>query len=133
MSRLWVDMVKELHPDYKPNMDWWKAAELQQMRYNREYVCFVAEQDNKIVGFVDFVLILEPSTNTIIAVGKQMYVRPESRKTRVGWELHKMYPKVARSRGAMEMMFETTNPAMWAKHGYKIVKYVVSKKLEAEA
>jgi predicted N-acetyltransferase YhbS len=129
LARLWRDMVKELEPYSIPNVDWWKAATLQHMRYNKEYVCFVAEIGQTIVGFADFVLIVEPSTNKAVAVAKHMYTKPEERGKKIGYFVKQTCMEMAKIRGATQMLFETTDPEKWKRHGFEVVRSVMGVEL----
>ncbi len=126
LGRLWVSMVKELHPGSDPNVSWWRAMVTQHMRFNREYVCFVAVDEAVIVGFADFKLILEPSSNKVVAVANHMYIKPEYRRKLIGRILEDACVAEMGKRGANEVVFETDNPAKWRRKGFSTVRYVMS-------
>ena len=126
LGRLWRDMIREIHPANEPNSNWWKSLVTQHMRFNKEYVCFVAVDGSTIVGFADFKLVLEPSFNKVIAIANHMYVKPEYRKKMVGKKLEEKCMEEMATRGASEVTFETDDREKWKRHGYSTVRYVMS-------
>ena len=101
------------------------------MRFNREYVCFVAVDGAVIVGFADFKLILEPSSNSVVAVANHMYMRPEYRKGTAGRKLEDACTSEIEKRGASEVIFETDNPEKWKRKGFSTVRYIMSMPIAA--
>ena len=82
VSWLWMDMCKELHPDYTPNMEWWRIVTVNLMRNHKEYTMFVSvNEKGQIVGFIDYIVDVEASRGQLIANGRHFYIKPEYRNT----------------------------------------------------
>jgi len=122
IGRLWLEMVRELTPNYTPMLDWWKAITINLMRNNKEYYVFVADDNGKIVGFLDFLLLAEASTGKVQALGRHYYVKPEYRKTKIASEIYHESCEEAIKRGAkaFTLLCLPKGVRFWKKRGFKI-------------
>ena len=100
VSRLWLDMVRELNPSYTPSIEWWKNITLGLMRFYENYHLFVAEAAQDAVGFLDFMTVPEPATGCAHAVCRHLYVRPERRNSGISNSLLRQFNESAKMDGA---------------------------------
>lgn len=131
-SRLWLEMLKELAPQYKsPNIEWWRRTAENAFR-RKVYFLFVADNGGKIVGFLDWFLFPEPSTGLVHAVGQHYYVMPEYRGTTVAGRLYRQTVAEAVKKGAkvFELFtFESQKP-MWIDLGFNPLRTLMRKEVK---
>ena len=125
VGKLWLDMrldaSKELYPDDStPNLEWWKSW-TENLFLTGSYRMFIAVSDENIVGFVDYILLPEPSTGKLHAVSQFIYVVPEYRNRRVGYKLYRTAYDSAIEEGVkiIEFMTMNENVPRWEKRGFK--------------
>jgi len=126
ISRLWLAMVKEMRPDWKPDIEMWREHCYNFMR-NGRYFIFVAEEGGRIFAFVDYFLFPEPSTGKTHAVGQHFYMLPEFRKGKTSWRLYHSATRHAQDHGAQVLelfCFESELPR-WKRKGYTPTRYLV--------
>ena len=119
VSRLWVELVKELGPELTPNVEWWREHAEIYMR-SGVYFVFVAEEGGRPVGFIDYFLFKEPATSKVHAVGQHFYVLPEYRKSKVSGQLWRKAMTHGKKNGAQiyELYcFEKELP-FWKRHSF---------------
>lgn len=119
-------MVKEMRPEYEPNAGLWREYCVNFMRRGKYFV-FVAEDRGRVIGFIDYFLFKEPSTDKIHCVGQHFYMIPEFRKGKTAWWLYKVATDTAKMLGAQVIelhCFEEELPK-WKRKGYKIARYLV--------
>jgi GNAT superfamily N-acetyltransferase len=121
VSRLWVEMAKELRPDDTPIPEWWRAIAINMMRFNKEYYIFVADDNGKLVGFIDGIVVSEPSTGMIQGIGRHFYVKPEYRNNGIAWKLYIEICTQAKDRGAKAFTLSCLPDKVefWKKRGFK--------------
>lgn len=119
ISNLWLKMVDELSPESCPNVNWWKGH-LSGFLKAGNYFVFVAQEKERIIGFIDFFLFPEPATSKIHCVGQHLYVLPEYRRTSVAGNLWKTAIKFANKNGAevFELCCFGKEEAFWRHHGF---------------
>lgn len=127
LARLWLAMVNELNPDFDPNLQWWRRDTLNMMRHDKDYMCLLAEEGGKVVGFSDGYIMLEPAQGKILFFSRHSYVQPELRHGDVIKKIYRELTAEARARGAQALMFGCgdTTKAMWESHGYRQVEYTM--------
>lgn len=130
LADLWLKMTKEFEPQNAPNIIWWKEQHYFLMNLDT-YFQFVAEQDGQLIGMVDFMLLQEPSDGKIHAIGQQLYVLPEYRKTSIAGRLWKTASKAAKKTA---QVWDTTayseTKSFWEKRGFKFYCYTLRKEVQ---
>ena len=119
LSRSWLEMAKEADTSLTPNLEMWRGYIADLMAY-KGYFMFVAEDDNRIVGFIDYAMQAEPGKGIWQAVINYFYVVPEYRGIASG-KLWKAATESAKSNNAKEF-FSFCYPdklEFWEKHGFK--------------
>ena len=126
ISRLWFLMVREMRPEWDPNPALWREHCFNFLRSGK-YFIFVAEEGGRILGFIDYFLFAEPSTNKLHAVGQHFYMIPEFRKGKTAWWLYKVATDTAKKLGARVLelhCFESELPK-WKRKGYEPTRFLV--------
>lgn len=77
-SKLWLQMVAEMGPQYTPNVDWWKEIARGLFKQGT-YIMLVAEEAGRLVGFVDSIIFPEPATGKMHGTCQHIYILPEYR------------------------------------------------------
>ncbi len=133
VSHLWREMVSELNPEYTPMSEWWRSITLNMMRNHKEYCVFVAEDNGKLIGFIDFLLVSEPSIGGIQALGRHFYVKPEYRKPGVAFDLYCKSIEEIRKRGGktVSLPCKPDSVHFWGKRGFKVSEILLRKEIEA--
>ena len=120
VSRLWLDMVRELNPSYTPRIEWWQNITLGMMRLYEKYYLFVAEDGQDMVGFIDLMIVPEPATGCAHAVCRHLYMAPDSRNAGVSRRLILQCEEWARKEGAVVLELECGDEQhpFWRRMGY---------------
>lgn len=120
LSRLWLGMVKEDDPALTPDLQMWRDYVVGLMGY-KGYFMFVAEEDNRLVGFIDYVMQSEPGKGILIAIINYFYVLPEFRKTGISGQLWKTAIDSAKENKAVEFVSICfpKRYEFWKKHGFE--------------
>jgi GNAT superfamily N-acetyltransferase len=128
LSRLWKAFVKESDQELNPNLAMWRDFVVSMMRYDGYYL-FVAEQDDEILGFIDYAIQPEPGKGILIAVINYFYVVPELRNTDISGSLWKTAIESARNNNAKEFssICFPDKINFWEKHGFKKQFYGIRK------
>jgi GNAT superfamily N-acetyltransferase len=128
IGQLWLRMVDELLPGSTPNLEWWTRM-AKGLFLTGLYVILIAEADEGIIGYIDFMLYPEPSTGKIHGVGQQFYVLPEHRHHMIAAQLYKRALTIARNRGAhvYEFFCAADDLKRWLKKGYQPVRVTMRK------
>lgn len=125
VSILWEQMVKEMRPDFTPNRQWWMQM-CQSFMSNGfiEYELIVAEDNDKIIGFIDGMMFPEPSTGKVHGTGQHFYILPEYRKTMVAAKLYRQIISIAIKKGidAVEFFCFPESIKFWKKRGYNLTR-----------
>lgn len=132
IASLWERMVKELKPDYAPNVSWW--AGMAKVLLNTDaYRCLTAVDDctGRIIGFLDGFLYPEPSTGKLHAVGQHFYVLPEYRGTSTAGRLYKEAIRAARAAGStvLEFFCFPAEQSFWENKGYAPTRMMMRRSL----
>ena len=129
-SRLWLEMVKEMRPDFTPNVEWWRKIARDSMRQG-SYSMLVADDGGKIVGFLDWFLFPEPSTGQIHMVGQHLFLTPELRGTGVGRELYEKTMEIGVKRGVkiFELFCFDAEQVYWKKRGFSPLRTLMRKEI----
>lgn len=129
-SRLWLEMVNEMRPDFTPNIGWWRKIATDAMRQG-SYFMIVADDGGKVVGFLDWFLFPEPSTGKVHAVGQHLFLKPELRGTGIGRCLYESAIEKVKETGILTVelfCFENEKP-MWEKRGFVPLRTLLRKQL----
>lgn len=129
-SRLWLEMVNEMRPEFTPNVEWWRRIARDAMRRG-DYALLVADDGGKIVGFLDWFLFPEPSTGKIHMVGQHLFLKPELRGTGVGRELYEKTMEIGVELGVktFELFCFDDEKMYWEKRGFTPLRTLMRKEL----
>ncbi len=124
ISKLWFQMVNELRPDWKPNINWWKKMCYALLDMKDFYSIAVAEIKGEIVGFMDGLAFPEPSTGKLHGVAQHFYILPKYRKSNVALKLYRYVLRLAQERKVeiFEFFCFSDNKDFWSKKGYKEIR-----------
>ena len=132
VSRLWLEMVKELNSNYEPRIDWWREQTRFLICNNKDYKLFVADDGGKIIGFIDFLLQLESARGKRCVFARHFYIKPEYRyKKRIAKELYETGIISGKEWKANLYMFlcQENEKEMWIKQGYSPGEIIMEKSL----
>lgn len=131
VSNLWLEMVKELAPDYMPNIEWWQEMACELVKSNTYHI-IIAKNGERIIGFIDFFLYPEPATGLVHAVGQHFYVKPDYRKGMVSSRLWKRALTLAKEKDAenIELFCFENEQSMWMKKKFKPVRILVRRSMK---
>jgi GNAT superfamily N-acetyltransferase len=125
LSRLWSFLLKESEPGYKPNLEMWRRYMCGMMSF-KGYFCFVAEEDNKIIGFIDFAMQPEPGKGVWMAVINYFYVLPEHRGEVSGKLWEKAIESAKQNNAAEFFSFCFADKLdFWKNHGFKEEGFII--------
>jgi GNAT superfamily N-acetyltransferase len=127
---LWKRMNKEFEPDNISRLDWW-VTQTRELLKTRTYYLFVAEEGEDFLGYVNFIVIDEPSDGKRHAIGQQLYVIPEYRNTPLAGRLWKAAYTAAKKAEAQMMdttAYNGTRP-FWEKRGFTLYCYYLRKEV----
>lgn len=129
-GRLWLEMVREMRPDFTPNVEWWRKIARESMRQG-SYALLVADDGGKIVGFLDWFLFPEPSTGKIHMVGQHLFLLPEYRNSGVGRDLYERALDHGKSKGitTFELFCFDNEKPHWEKRGFSPLRTLMRKEL----
>lgn len=129
-SRLWLEMIAEMCPQFTPNVEWWRRIALNSMRIGT-YFMLVADDGGKIVGFLDWFTFPEPSTGKIHAIGQHLYLKPEYREKGIGRELYEKALKTVIEGGihTIDMFCFDREKPLWEKKGFKPLRSLLRKEI----
>lgn len=120
VGRLWLQMVSEVMPDGRPNVDWWRRRQLELLEAPN-YTMWVAEEGGRVLGFVDYLIFPEPATSRLHGVGQSFYVLPECRGNGVSGRLWKKAVTELKKDGAqdLEIICADKQRPFWEKRGFR--------------
>ena len=95
IGKLWACLVLEENPGSHPDIGRW--CEIQKDLFKlKHYHIFVTEEDGKVVGFNNGLVLTDLETGETYVDGGNFYVLPEYRKGSSGMKLHRNSLNVAR-------------------------------------
>ena len=120
LSRLWSYMALEHDAKLKPDLEMWRGYVVGLMNYSG-YFMFVAEEENHIVGFIDYAMTPEPGRGTWTAMINFFYVLPEHREKDVSGQLWKKAIESARENKAADFASICFPEKLdfWKDHGFR--------------
>ena len=128
VSLLWLRMVRELAPELKPNVNWWRSH-CERFIGSGDYFLYVAEIEGKMVGFIDFFMFAEPATSKYHCIGQHFFVLFKHRKSNVAGRLYKKVLTESAKFGAQSwelFCFEKERP-VWERHGFNLRRCLMRK------
>lgn len=130
VTDLWVEMVKESRPDWKPSKEVWMAM-AGSMLMGDTYMQLLAIEKERIVGFLDFMLFTEPSTGKLHCVGQHLYVKPEYRGSSAGSRIYREWTRICKASKVqvMELFSFEDEIDRWDKVGFMPVRVLMRKEL----
>jgi len=132
IASLWERMVKELKPDYAPNVSWWVGMARTLLKSEAYYaLTAVDDETGRIIGFLDGFLYPEPSTGKLHGVGQHFFLIPEYRKTSIAGRLYREAVRKARAAGAtvLEFFCFPAEQPFWESKGYAPVRMIMRRDL----
>jgi len=99
LARAWFYFTKQKGYEY-PDWESWAVATAALITGNSDYICYVAEQDGKFLGFIDGMIHYEPSHSEYVVIGRHSWVYETERNKGVGSLLYDAFIKWAENRGA---------------------------------
>ena len=129
VSELWLELIREFCPKYAPNVEWWLLECNVLFKMENFKVFVVRDDDERIVGFCTVLVYNDPATGERIGAGREFYVMPEYRKTRMAYRLMKDSEGYARKMGAtlFEMYVVSDRMKFWFKRGYVPMRAIMLK------
>ncbi len=126
---LWKQMVLEKRPSWFPDVNIWMLMAKQLMATDI-YTLLVGVVDGKIVGFVDGMIFVEPSTGKKHGVGQHFYVIPDHRGM-IGGLLYKeiVYEAVKNNVEILEFFSFPEEVNSWFKRGYSIARCLMRREI----
>lgn len=126
MARMWFAMVREVYPDYEPNVEWWISDALE-LFDSPAYMAYVIEDEDRVIGFTDATVYRDPAQGKVVAWSNHSYVVPEYRHNEETKDLYQAIYAEARERGVDIAMFNCADKLVkfWEKHGYRKVENVM--------
>jgi len=123
---LWLAMVKELEPEAKPNVDWWKTQSNGLMETGR-YLLTVAVDHGAVIGFCDGFIHDDPVKGEVVALGFHFYVMPEYRNSVVSDNLYRANDQRFKKKGitVVETQCSDNKKRFWERAGFKTVRTVM--------
>jgi GNAT superfamily N-acetyltransferase len=97
VSKLWLKLGYEINPKFNPRVDWFRT-QLYTSLQNPKYLMVVAEDKGEIIGFVNGIIVEEPSLGARIGKGGSIYVDEKYRKTSVSVRLYKEVVRFAKEK-----------------------------------
>jgi GNAT superfamily N-acetyltransferase len=127
-SRLWLQMVNELAPEYTPKVEWWRKIALHNLK-NSSYEFLVAESGGKLSGFIDWFKYPEPATGKLHAVYQHFFVLPEHRKSTLAGKLWRISFEITKKHGCMirEGFCFEKEITFWKRHGFNPTRVLMRK------
>lgn len=86
LSELWVKMIKEIYPEWQPDVLTWIERNKILCDNDNYHISYVKEA-HKIVGFMDGVVFYEPAIGKNVALAQHLYIKPDFRNTRAAYLL----------------------------------------------
>lgn len=128
VADLWLQMVSEMQPTAKPNVEWW-IEQTRLLMTSESYFMFVYEDSGKIVGFSDILVVSEPSTGEFCGIGRHIYVMPEYRDITKAGLLYRKVIQTAKKVGAsaIDIPCNPSELGKWLSCGYRVSNLVVRK------
>jgi GNAT superfamily N-acetyltransferase len=127
---LWLSMTNEFEPENTPNIDWW-TERMKMLLDTGAYYLFIAKEDGQTIGYIDFMIINEPSDGKIHAIGQQLFVALPYRNTSAAGRLWKAAYKKAKELGAavMDATAYRETRHFWEKRGFQFYCYSLRKEV----
>lgn len=139
---LWLEMVREIKPDAKPNIDWW--IEYMENCFNqKDYRCYHAIDVNGLdiseintvekfdyIGFIDAFAMRDPIEGILSSFSTNFYVKPDYRPN-ASIKLYKRILDEGKNLGveSVEMICYKNTSEWWLKHGAIEVKHIMRRKI----
>ena len=99
LAKAWFHFTKLKGFEY-PDWESWAVSTATLITSNSDYICFVAEEDGKFLGFIDGMIHYEPSRSEYVVIGRHSWVYETERNKGVGSLLYDAFIKHAENRGA---------------------------------
>lgn len=129
IALLWKQMVLEKKPSWIPDVNIWLIM-AKQLMASGIYTILVGIVDGKIVGFVDGMIFVEPSTGKKHGVGQHFYVIPEHRGY-IGGQLYKeiVYEAVKKDVEVLEFFSFPEEVKTWFDRGFSIARCLMRREI----
>ena len=133
VSALWEMMVNEMRPEWTPNRQWWEKMFIALLDTPLvQYTVVVAEEaGGNLVGFIDGLILPEPSTGKIHGVGQNFYIMPEYSNSTIAGRLYANIISVALKGGVqiLEFFCFPDGIKFWNKRGYGLTRCMMRREV----
>jgi len=133
LGTLWVEMVgEEFGNNVWADELYWERVIGVAIEGDKNFVMFIAEDDNTPVGFIMGQIYYEPSDSKMHGISQHIYVVPEYRHTGVAIRLYHTLAKTMKSMGVevMSLYCIPSRSEFWARKGFKPIQTMFSKELK---
>jgi len=130
---LWNKMhSEELGPGVVSDYLFWELVVGQAIHSNKDFVCFIAIDDDSPVGFIMGNRYYEPSDSRIHGISQHIYVLPEYRNTGTAMRLYRSLAKTFKTLGVqvISLYCLPARTSFWIRKGFKPVQTMFSKELK---
>ena len=130
VSRLWLEMVQEMKPEYTPNIMWWRQIAHESLKAGHYHI-LVAEEGGRVEGFVDWFVFPEPSTGKFHAIGQHLFLKPSRRGEGIGRDLYDKAIGWAKDHGiaTVDMFCFDKEKPMWEAKGFSPLRSLLRKEI----
>jgi L-amino acid N-acyltransferase YncA len=128
VGRLFVSFCKELAPSTNTYVDGWRNITATMMQANILHM-LVIEENQKIVGWLDWMVVFEPCDSLVHAIGRHLYIIPEYRGKGLSLELRAAQIDILEQENIHIMEATTVIPEYFEKLGYKRTEVKLQKRI----
>jgi GNAT superfamily N-acetyltransferase len=136
VALLWYRMAKELlngtAGEQEPLCAWWANITWGLMK-SGNYHLWLADKDEEIIGFIDYLDDVNLMTNELFAALRSYYVMPEYRRTKAAYYLWSTFLADLRERKShyIESNCEEKMVVFWRKRGFEVLPRIRRQLMEA--
>ncbi|MEK6760095.1 MAG: GNAT family N-acetyltransferase [Deltaproteobacteria bacterium] len=126
VADLWLAMCAELKPEATPDKGAWIKLVGDLFRTGTYHIV-VAEDEGRLVGFVDGLIYLEPSVGQKIGMSQFIYVHPDHRFSDTAPRLYQLIVQLVNGYGVTSVYTtcEQKTKALWERKGFVVERYIM--------
>lgn len=124
VSQLWLKMVKEIQPVFKPRQDWFLDKVSQQVS-SPFYNLFILKDEDRIVGFFDLIFQSNEMNGHLEGCTQYIYFLPEIRKKKGLKLVLSFLKKYLKNHNCTHLSGFTVekNKDLWVNNGFKMTNF----------